>query len=287
MKQNPYGPVAIVTGASSGIGREIAFLLAAQGLRVYGGCRRGALPPDVKLQDHIPQGIPGGGFFKLLQLDVTIDESAKAFVEQVLSQEGEIHILVNAAGNGLCGAVEDCTPQDGQAQMEVNYFGVLRMLNLVLPRMRAQKKGLVINIGSVGGIFSIPFQTLYSSSKAALAMLTEGLRLELAPYGVKAALIEPGDVKTGFTAARAYTVAAKENPAYQGALAHAVGRMERDEQNGMSPCQVARAVIKAVYQSNPPARKVVGGSYRAFVFLKRILPGWLVERLLALMYLKQ
>jgi len=268
----PHGQVALVTGASSGIGLAIAQLLTEQGLRVYGVNRSGRLPEGAD---------PG---FTLLPCDVTDDQSAETVVDQVLEKEGRIDILINAAGNGICGAAEDCTVADTETQMAVNFYGAMRMTRLVLPGMRARRQGIILNIGSVGGIFAIPFQTLYSSSKAALAIWTEGLRLELKPYGVKAALVEPGDVKTGFTAARRYAAAATEQSDYAAVMQAAVGRMEQDEQNGMPPAEVAKAVWKVLKRKHPPARRVVGASYRAFVFLKRLLPAALTEKLLYSMY---
>ncbi len=284
---SPHGSVVAITGASSGIGLHTAFLLCSMGFHVYGGSRRGVLSPDINPKDFIPDGETRGGFFHMFALDVTSDDSAEAFLMKILEREPGVDILINAAGNGLSGAVEDCTAEDARAQMDTNYFGALRMQAIMLPGMRARGRGLVINVGSVGGIFPIPYQTLYASSKAALGIMTEGLRLELRPYGVHAALLEPGDVKTGFTAARAYTKKALgESSPYRAAMIKSIGRMERDEENGMPPNTVALAIARTVRRKNPPARQAVGGSYRIFVFLKRLLPARLVETLLHGMYCK-
>ncbi len=277
--QNPYGSVVFITGATSGIGRETAFLFAQKGYRVYGVSRRGALPNGAAVP-----AFDGGGTLTLLAGDVTDEAAMQACVNTVLEQEGRIDILIHAAGIGIAGAAEDCTAGDAARQMEVNYYAALTVQRLVLPGMRARKNGLVIHIGSVGGIFAVPFQTLYSSAKAALAIMTEGLRLELRPYGVKAALIEPGDVKTGFTAARVYTAASEGSP-YAACCKKAVSRMERDEQGGMPPSRVADAIYRTAQKKNPPAHCVVGTTYALFVFLRRILPARLVERLLYNMYL--
>ena len=186
---------------------------------------------------------------------------------------------------GISGAVEECTGEDGIAQMNTNYAGVLRTLHAVLPHMRQRRSGLVINISSVGGIFSIPFQTLYSSSKYAVEALTEGLRIELAPYNVRASLIEPGDVRTGFTAARIYTEDAK-NSAYGDAFRHAIAQMEYDEQHGAHPQLIVKAIMKTIRSKNPPVRRVPGVTYKILVFLKRLLPARMVEWILTLMYPK-
>jgi short-subunit dehydrogenase len=204
--------------------------------------------------------------------------------EGVLRREGTLDILVHAAGDGLAGPIEVCAAGDARRQMEVNYFGALRLLGAALPAMRERRRGLVILVGSVAGIFSIPFQTLYSGSKAALAMLGEGLRLELRPFNVHCSLILPGDVRTGFTAARR-NIPSPCPEAYRRAMERAVAVMERDERQGMAPETVARAIAGTARKRRPPARRVVGGPYRLFVFLNRLLPYGIVEKLLAATYL--
>lgn len=266
-----HGRVVLVTGASSGIGASTALLFAQNGYIVYGASRRGTLPEGAPENLHP------------LVMDVSSDESVHAGVQAIEKAEGRLDILVHAAGNGICGPAESCSAEDAQAQMDVNYYGAIRLVNAVLPQMRERKQGIVILIGSVGGIFPIPFQTLYSSSKAALTMLALGLRMELKPYGVRAALIEPGDVRTGFTDARRYTD--NEYPAYAEDCQRAISRMEKDERNGMPPIAVAKAVYSTAQRKNPRARRAVGGVYRVFVFLKRLLPERLVETLLYKMYL--
>ena len=272
---SPHGNVALITGATSGIGRATAQLLAKEGFRVYGGSRHA----DGR------EEFPGGGFIQMLMLDVTDEKSVSSAVEQVMQSEGHVDILLNAAGIGIAGAVEDCTAEDAYRQMNTNYLGVVRMLNAVLPIMRAQKRGIVVNIGSVGGIYSIPFQTLYSSSKFAVEALTEGLRMELTGTGVKAALVEPGDVKTGFTAARIYAPRCK-NSDYMDPMGRAVGQMIRDETNGMPPEDVARLIAKIIAAKNPPVRRITKFPYQVMVFLKRLLPAALVEKVLTMMYVK-
>lgn len=273
--KNPYGNVVFLTGASSGIGAKTAEMLAEKGFYVYGASRRGG---ENKLFE-------GGGFINMLKMDVTSTESVEEAVKKVLSEQERIDILINCAGIGISGAVEDCTGEDGLEQMNTNYAGVLRTIRAVLPSMRERRNGLIINIGSVGGIFSIPFQTLYSSSKYAVEALTEGLRIELKPFSVKASLIEPGDVKTGFTAARRFTKAS-ETSAYGDEFRHAIAQMEHDEQNGADPSLIVKAIIKTIRSKNPPVRRIPGLMYKVFVFLKRILPARTVEWILTLMYPK-
>jgi short-subunit dehydrogenase len=217
-------------------------------------------------------------------MDLAGEDSVAAGVAEVLRNEGRIDILIHAAGNGLFGPIEASTAGDALRQMDVNYFGALRLLNAALPAMREQGRGLVILVGSVGGVFSIPYQTLYSSSKAALAMLGDGLRLELKPFNIQSVVVLPGDVRTAFTLTRRPV----QNPCpevYRAAMERAVSRMERDEQNGMDPSRVARLILKAVRSRRPGSRIVPGAVSRFQVFMNRALPRAAVEWLIRRIYL--
>lgn len=270
----PYGNVVLITGGTSGIGQAAARMLAREGFHVYGASRRGGRREEL-----------GDGFIQILTMDVREEDSVKAAVAAVMEAEGAIHVLINAAGIGIAGAVEDCTPEDAHRQMDTSYYGVIRMLNHVLPIMRRQGNGLVINIGSVAGIYSMPFQTLYSSCKYAVEALTEGLRLELMGTGVKAALVDPGDVHTHFTASRHFAPRSAQS-AYMEPMSRAVGKMIHDEIRGMPPEDVAKVIRKVMNRKNPPVRSVTKFSYQALVFLKRILSARMVERLIGLLYVK-
>ena len=261
------GSVVLVTGASSGIGRDIAKTLAGLGCTVYGGARRAA----------------AGEPFRSIFLDVTDEASVGQCVGQILSESGKIDILIQCAGNGVAGAMEDCAGSDALAQLDVNTVGALRVARAVLPQMRSRKTGVILNIGSIGGIFALPFQGLYSMSKAALRKMTGCLRLELAPYGVQACTIEPGDLKTGFTAARRYT-AATVGSDYEAACRRAVAQMEKDEENGADPSCVTKLVLRLLRRKKLPAAKAVGGVYCLFLILNRLLPSAMVEFILKKMY---
>jgi len=272
-----YGDVVIITGASAGIGQATAQELMKDGYKVYGTSRK-AKTGDRRIE-------PGSeGFLEMIPLDVTSDDSVRGAIAYVLEKEKRIDVLINNAGMGIAGAIEDTTLEEAQTQFATNYFGVLRMCRAVLPIMREQKKGLIVTVGSVAGIFSIPFQAQYSASKFAIEALMETLRMETRAFGIRAALVEPGDTKTSFTASRIFTAASKTNPAYQAHCKKAVERMAHDEQHGPEPIVVTRVIQNIIRKKNPPIRIVVGSSYKMLCFFKRLLPAGLVERILASMY---
>jgi short-subunit dehydrogenase len=215
-------------------------------------------------------------------MDVLSEESVAAGIDSIEKKEGGIDILVYAAGNGVAAPVETSGAEMGEEQFAVNFFGALRLLKYALPGMRERRRGMVVFVGSVAGEFPIPFQALYSASKAALAALCGGLRMEMAPFGVKAAVVMPGDIKTGFTEARRKSV---PPDCYAAAMEKALSVMEKDERNGMPAETVARAIFSTARKKNPPAFVTVGLQYKLFVFLKRILPARAVEFLLSKMYL--
>ncbi|MCM8711152.1 SDR family oxidoreductase [Clostridium sp. SYSU_GA19001] len=268
--------VVLITGASSGIGQAIANTLMEKGYRVYGTSR------NIK-EENIIKAKSGSGFLKMIPLDVRSDESVKAAVEYILQKEITIDILINNAGFGIAGSVEDTSPEEALSQFDTNFFGVLRMCRAVLPKMREQKQGLIINISSVAGLISIPFQSMYCASKYALEAMTEALRIEAKPFGIKVSLVEPGDTKTGFTQMRQYT-AASYNSAYNLAFLKSIKKMEKDEQNGPTPKLIVDAVLKIMNSKNPPIRIVAGFSYKTLVFLKRILPSRFVEFVVSRIY---
>jgi short-subunit dehydrogenase len=273
-----YGNVALVTGASSGIGKATAELLSQVGFHVYGTTRKEgffALTPGYE-----------GGFVKMVTMDVTSEASVEKAVALILENEPSIDILVNCAGVGIAGAVEDCSAQEVLWQMDTNYLGVIRVLRAVLPGMRERRRGLIINLGSVAGIFSVPFQTSYSSSKFAVAALTDGLRMELKPFGVKASLILPGDTKTGFTDARVFSKDSKNNTPYFDAFARAVYTMEQDEQNGDPPERVAKLILKTIFRRNPPICTIVNRRYKWLTLAKRLMPNIVREIVVNALYSK-
>ena len=247
--------VALVTGASSGIGRACAELLAARGLRVYAASRSAAL-----------------------RMDVTDNDSVQAAVDEIIRNEGRLDVVVNNAGIGLAGAVEDTSLEEAKSQFEVNFFGVLRVCRAVLPILREQRSGYIVNIGSIGGLVAIPYQGLYSASKFALEGLTESLRLEARTFGVNVVLIEPGDHRTSLTVNRVRTAESQTNPVYRAQCDRAIARTATDEQAGAAPEAIARLLYGIINRAHPRLRYTVGPApQRAVVWLKRLMPYAVVE----------
>jgi short-subunit dehydrogenase len=272
-----YGNVVLVAGASSGMGKAIAEALSEDGYKVYGTSRKAPTEgaDDVKTQ--------AGGFIKMIQLDVCSDESAKAAVDLVREKEGRIDILINCAGFALAGAVEDTTHEEAYREFNTNFFGIHRMCRYVAPIMRQNGKGLIINISSTAGLISVPYQSFYSASKYALEAMTEALRMELLPFGIKVSLIEPGDTKTGFTNSRVFVEASKDS-VYKTNFDRSVNRMVKDEQSGPPPIGIVKAVKRIIGSNNPPVRQVVGPINKALAFLKWILPDRAVIYIVSKLY---
>jgi NAD(P)-dependent dehydrogenase (short-subunit alcohol dehydrogenase family) len=249
--------VVLVTGASSGIGLACAKHLAGRGYRVYGTSRRA--------------GTGQAGSVAMLVADVTDDHSVEQAVAAVLEREGRLDIVVNNAGMGIAGPVENTSIEEAKRQLEVNFFGAFRVCRAVLPALRSQRSGYIVNIGSIGGLVAIPYQAMYSASKFALEGLSESLRMEVRPFGVKVVIIEPGDHKTALTENR--TAMSGGTDAYSRAFQAALARTAHDEQSGPGPEQVARLLYRIVNIRNPRLRYTIGpATQRAAVWLKRLLP---------------
>jgi NAD(P)-dependent dehydrogenase (short-subunit alcohol dehydrogenase family) len=249
--------VAVVTGASAGIGKACASRLAAAGWSVTGASRRGTAEA----------GWTG------LVMDVDSDASVSDGIAHVMKNEGRIDALVAAAGWGVAGAAEDTTIAEAKAQFETNFWGCVRVVQAVLPYMRAQGGGRLVLISSLGGVIGIPFQAYYSASKFALEGFGEALAYEVAPFGVHVTLVQPGNIATDFTASRVLANGADADSAYAAAMTKAVSAMERDEANGAPSGQVA-ATVERVLSGNRPARRVSVGraGERVGLIAKRLLP---------------
>jgi NAD(P)-dependent dehydrogenase (short-subunit alcohol dehydrogenase family) len=269
--------VIVVTGASSGIGNASATLLAKRGHRVFGGCRKPSENP--RRADE---------FFDMVPMDVTQDASVAAAFSTILESAGKVDVLVCCAGSGIAGSVEETSLEEAKAQFETNYFGTLRTIKAVLPHFRVRGSGRIIVLSSIVGRVGFPFQPFYSSSKFALEGLIEALRLELRGFGVEACLVEPGDYRSGFTAARktaaSYLAAGVGSPYHR--LHEAVmGQQVHDEEAGRDPLEVARLVEKLITIKRLPLRTTVGPLVQRLApLVKGFLPARLFESLLAMMY---
>ena len=259
--------VVLVTGASSGIGKAIKSQLDNEGYIVYGTSRKSSFDDKSKM----------------IPMDVTDSSSIKEAINYIIRKEDKIDILINNAGFGIAGSIEDTNEEECFNQLNTNFFGVHRTIKEVLPHMRSNNMGTIVNIGSVAGLISIPYQSMYSCAKYSVEALTEALRIELKPFNIKVCLIEPGDTKTGFTDNRIFTKESSESP-YKEYFKKSIAVMEKDERNGKPPETVAMAVSKIIKKKNPPIRKIVGFNYNLLVILKRLLPSRMVEWILGSIY---
>lgn len=264
--------VVLITGASSGFGKATAEYLSEKGFRVYGTSRTAV-------------NGEGNGSFTMVRMDVADDNSVNAAVEYVLQKEGRIDVLFNNAGIGISGSIEDTTIDEAKLIFETNFFGVMRVTRAVLPVMRDQKEGYIINTSSIGGVIGLPFQGLYSSTKFAVEGFTEALSKEVRPFGIKVSMVEPGDFRTGFTASRKYVKNSGEGSAYRERFLNAMKIIEHDETNGCLPIEMAKTVYKIISSKNPGLRYKIGFRLqRAAAFLKKIMPERIYERLLIKYY---
>ncbi len=261
------GKVALVTGGSSGIGRCTALALKAAGCTVYELSRRAA-------------GVPGVAH---LTADVTDEAAVNAAVAALLEREGRLDIVVNCAGFGISGAVEFTDTADAVRQFDVNFFGMVRVNRAVLPVLRRQGSGRIVNISSVAAAAAIPFQTYYSASKAAINSYTCALANEVRPYGVTVTAVQPGDIATGFTDARKKTMAGDE--AYGGRISRSVATMEKDERGGMKPETAGAYICKIALKRRVKPLYAIGFLYKGACVLCQLLPcrlrNWLIGRIYA------
>ncbi len=253
-RREPSSPfVALVTGASSGIGAAAAASLVARGYRVYGLSRSGRAPEGV---------IP-------LACDVTDADAFASAVSQLLRREGHLDAALLAAGFGVAGAAEFLPPEDAERQYGVNLLAVSSALTVLTSPLR-ESRGRLLAVSSVAAVFPIPYQAHYSSTKAGLNALIRAYATEVAPFGISAGAVMLGDVRTGFTAARKTTLAG--DALYGGRIERGIAAMERDEEGGADPGRIGDALSRLLSRRRLPRLSTVGLSYRLLVFLSRLLP---------------
>ena len=259
--------IAVVTGGTSGIGKETALYLAKNGCTVYELSRRA-------------EGVAG---LHHISADVTDETSVRRAVEQIVQEAGRIDILVNNAGFGISGAVEFTDTEEAKRQFDVNFFGMVRMNRAVIAVMRKQGGGRIVNLSSVAAPVPIPFQTYYAASKAAINSYTMALANELRPFGITVSAVMPGDIHTGFTAARHKVGQGDE--IYGGRISRSLKRMEHDEQTGMDPAKAGAFVGRVALKTGHKPLYTIGFAYQCAVFLTKILPArvlnWLIGKIYA------
>jgi NAD(P)-dependent dehydrogenase (short-subunit alcohol dehydrogenase family) len=257
--------VVLVTGASSGIGQAIAHRLAAGGWRVFGTSRH---------QTNATGGID------MLPMDVDNDNSVASAVAMLMEKTGRLDAAVNNAGWALMGPVEDTPIADARAQMETNFFGVLRVCRAVLPIMRERRAGHIVNISSLAGVFGMPFSGIYSASKFAVEGLSESLRLETRRYGIQVVLVEPGDTRSQLPVRRRTVQPVRHASAYQEIFDRFQAKQARDEAKAPPPYAVA-ALVERILSDPRPAMRYSAGMWdqRMVLPLKRWLPYRWFERI--------
>lgn len=258
--------IVFLTGGSSGIGLETAKALSRAGCCVYEMSRR---PFSSETVHHLTG-------------DVTSPEQITTAVQQIIAREGRINILINNAGFGISGAAEFTAAEAAKRQMDVNFLGYANVCNAVLPIMRAAGGGRIVNLSSVAAAAPIPFQAFYSASKAAVNAYTLALANEVRPFGVSVCAVMPGDIKTGFTAARE-----KEpdgDTIYGGRIFRSVEKMEKDEQNGMDPAKAGAYIAKIALKKSVKPLYVLRTDYKLIVLLTRFLPVRLLNAVIGRLY---
>ena len=258
----------LITGASSGFGRAIAEALAARGDRVYGTTRR-------------PAPVTASAQVRMLTMDVGDPATVDAAVARMITEAGRIDALINNAGFGIAGAIEDTSDAEAHAQFETNFFGLHRVCRAVLPQMRRQNSGRVINLSSLAGLVAVPYQAFYCASKHAIEAYTEALRMEMKPFGIHVSMIEPGDFATSFTDNRRMVTGCAEGSAHYNRCRTAVARMQEDERKFTNLTPVVKTVLAALASPQPALRYPVAVPMQRFlVALKPFLPQRLFEYLI-------
>jgi NAD(P)-dependent dehydrogenase (short-subunit alcohol dehydrogenase family) len=255
--------VAIVTGSSSGIGYETSLALARDGFYTFATVR------DLKKGEKILQVAKKENLnIEIIELDVDDEKSIKLAIEKVLAKKQRIDVLVNNAGWGLFGSVEDVSMKDFRAQFETNFFGIISMIQKVAPIMRKQGSGIIVNISSVAGKIGFPGSPAYISSKFALEGLSESLRYELGQFGVKVIIIEPGVVKTDFFSSMKIAEPKPDSP-YKEITEKVIMGVKMMAEFGTLPSEVASTISKAIKENNPRPRYIVGNDAQMFLEAKK------------------
>ena len=258
--------VVLITGGSSGIGKSIGEFLLEKGYKVFGTSRNPERYDSSK--------------FTILTMDVKNLQSIWNTVETIIDKEGRLDILINNAGVGITGPIEEIPEAEIKANFETNFFGPINVIKSVLPQMRKQKSGLIINVTSIAGYMGLPYRGIYSASKGALELLTEAFRMELIDFNIKMTNVAPGDFATNIAAGRYHSPLLEDSP-YTKPYGNTLKLMNTHVDSGSSPELMAEAVFRIINTKEPKVHYKVGAFMQKFsIFLKRILPDKVYEKLL-------
>jgi NAD(P)-dependent dehydrogenase (short-subunit alcohol dehydrogenase family) len=258
--------VVLITGGSSGIGKSIGEYLHQKGFVVYGTSRN----PE-KITNSI---------FPLVALDVRDKQSIVNCVAEVIQKSGRLDIVINNAGVGITGPIEEIPTEEIRNNFETNLFGPIEVMKAVLPQMREQKSGLIINITSIAGYMGLPYRGIYSASKGALELITEALRMEVKSFGIQITNVAPGDFATNIAAGR-YHAPVVKGSAYEVPYGNTLKEMDSHVDSGSNPNEMAEAIFTIIQTNNPKVHYKVGAFMQKFsIVLKRILPDTMYEKIL-------
>ncbi len=258
--------VVLITGGSSGIGKSIGEFLQQKGFKVFGTSRN-------------PENYPNSKF-PIVALDVTKPETISTCIAEVLKQENRIDVLINNAGAGITGPVEEIPDEEIKRNFETNFFGPINVIKATLPTMRTQNSGLIINITSIAGYMGLPFRGVYSASKGALEIITEAFRMELKDFNIEMTNVAPGDFATNIAAGRYHAPVLEDSP-YKEKYGHSLKTMDEHVDEGGDPKEMAEAIYKVIETKSPKIHYKVGAFMQKFsIVLKRMLPDKMYEKLL-------
>ena len=258
--------VVLITGGSSGIGKSVGEFLSSKGFTVFGTSRNPERYKDSK--------------FELVQLDVSDMDSIQKAVKKVIEKAGRLDVVINNAGAGITGAVEEIPMEDIKRNFETNFFGPINVIKSVLPQMRAQNSGLIINITSIAGYMGLPYRGIYSASKGALELITEAMRMEIKDFNIKMTNVAPGDFATNIAAGRYHAPVLETSP-YKKPYGNTLKLMDEHVDAGKDPLMMANAIHKIILSEEPKVHYKVGEFMQKFsIVLKRILPDKVYEKML-------
>lgn len=258
--------VVLITGGSSGIGKSVGEFLHGKGFKVYGTSRK-------------PENIQNS-LFELVALDVRNVDSIQNAVSKIIENEGRIDVVINNAGVGITGPLEEIPTSEIKNNFETNLFGPIEVMKAVLPHMRSQKKGLIINVTSIAGYMGLPYRGVYSASKGALELITEALRMEVKNFGIHITNVAPGDFATNIAFGRFHAPLIKGS-AYEIPYGNTLKMMDEHVDSGSNPEEMALAIFKIIQTPSPKVHYKVGVFMQRFsIVLKRILPDKVYEKML-------